>query len=410
MSTLGQLENSVVRFSQSPLVLRSLSRVMREVAPVAKLGNAVFVFKHGDVLETLASDGDFGVSANYAQKMNRTSGAFFLGMEDGERYEKEQSFSRHGFRDGDTARVRALVADTARNLIEARRDQGRMDFVRDFAKQIPLILLRDYFGVPGPSAVALERWMSSLFWELFLNFANDDGVTKSALESAAEMRPYLQTRLAEIRAKGGEDTFLGRLVAAQQNPAYGMDDLGVVRNIGGIIIGAMSTQAKAMTLALQELLERPNQLAEAQAAARDGDDELVSGYVFEALRFNPHNPLIVRHAMRPTTVAPNTPHACRVATGTQVFAMTISASFDDKGFKRPLAFDPRRPYGSYLHFGYGLHRCFGAQLVKVVLTAAMMEVLKLERLASARPPAWGVSYNGPFPSSFPIRFQAAAVA
>lgn len=405
MSAMAAIEGQISRIAQSPRVLRTVSQVMRELSPVSKLGNAVFVFNYSDVLDTLAADADFGVTPTYAQKMSRTSGSFFLGMEDGIRYEREASFARYGFKPGDDVRVRDIVSATARELLERKRSAGRMDFVRDYAAQIPLCLLRDYFGVPGPTPAILERWMSSLFWELFLNFNDDPVVSQRADQSAQEMRPYLLARAAEIRAKGGEDSFLGRLVAAQQQPALGIDQLGVVRNIGGVIIGAMSTQAKCMTLALQELLGRPELLADAQAAARADDDELVSGYIFEALRFNPHNPLIVRHAMRPTVVAKDTPHARAVETGTQVFAMTISASFDPKGFEHPQRFDPRRPYNDYLHFGYGLHRCFGQHMVKVVLTAAMKEVLKLDRLTSQRPPALAVTYEGPFPKHFPVRFQ-----
>ncbi|HEX7480466.1 MAG TPA: cytochrome P450 [Polyangiales bacterium] len=408
MNPIADIEQRLSQFAQSPMLLRNVSRVMRELAPVAKVGNAVFVFKYNDVVETLSSDTDFGVTPSYAEKMNRTSGAFFLGMEDGMRYQKEESFCRRGFRREDEARIRSLVADTAKELLERKQGAGQLDFVRDFADEIPVALLAGYFGVAGPTPDTLRRWLSSLFWELFLNFTNDASVSARADESARDLRPYLLGRIAEIRSKGGEDTFLGRLVALQAaEPALKIDDVAIARNIGGIVIGALSTQAKAMTLALQELLSRPEVLAQAQERARADDDEGLAGYIFEALRFNPHNPLIVRHAMRPTVVAPRTPHERQVQTGTPVFAMTISASFDAQGFARPLDFDPRRPYADYLHFGYGLHRCFGAQLVKWVLTAALKPVLRLEGLHSLVAPARAVAYAGPFPSSFKLTFSPA---
>ena len=98
-------------------------------------------------------------------------------------------------------------------------------------------------------------------------------------------------------------------------------------------------------------------------------------------------------------------HSCEVDTGTQVFAMTISASFDAEGFAHPSKFDATRSYEDYLHFGYGLHRCFGARLVKLVLTAALKQVLLLEGLRPVVRSAAAAAYRGPFPSSFALRFQ-----
>lgn len=405
MKMIENIAGGIARWAQTPMVLRNVSQVLREVAPVTKVGNNVFVFKYADVVETLTADADFGVTPNYASKMNRTSGTFFLGMEDGPRYRKEQTFSRKGFAAGDDQRIATLTRDAACALLEPLRKGGQFDFVPEYAAQIPLAVLRDYFGVPGPSPEILQRWLSSLFWELFLNFTDETAVTERAADAAREMRPYLLGLVAQVRASGKTDTFLGRLIAARDQPNSGLDDMAVVRNIGGIIIGAMSTQAKAMTLALEELLRRPTVLTKARQAAIDDDDELLAGYIFEALRFNPHNPLVVRHAMRKTEVAAGTPHAVTVNTGDQVFAMTISASFDAKGFLHPLQFDPRRKYEDHLHFGYGMHRCFGARVVKQVLTAALKEILKFDQLHAVVRVGSPVSYVGPYPSSFKIRFS-----
>lgn len=409
MRGLHNVEARVTRWTQSPVVLRNVSQVLRELAPVIKLGNNVFVFKHADVLATLSADTDFGVTPNYARKMSSTSGAFFLGMEDGPRYHREESFARRAYLPGDAARVRALVHKTASERLDGVRERGSMDFVADFATHIPLALVRDYFGVPGPSPQILQRWMRALFWYLFLDFANDESIREQAEAAASELRPHLQMRISEIRGRGGEDSFLGRLVALQQDPKLELDELAIMRNIGGIIIGATATQAKAMSLALQELLARPDVLQTAQEIARsDADDEALAGYVFEALRFNPHNPLVVRHAMRPTTIARGTLHERKVRTGARIFALTLSASFDAKGFRDPQRFDPSRRYQDHLHFGYGLHRCFGAQLVKIVLPAALREVLKLEGLHSVGKPALAIGWKGPFPAKFPLRFSPPA--
>lgn len=411
MRQLQDIGSNIAQWASSPAVLRPVGDLMRAVSPVAKVGNNVFVFNYPDVISTLSSEVDFGVTPAYATKMDETSGAFFLGMEDGPRYYREHGFARAGFREGDMERISKLMGEYAKESVERVARTGEMDLVGDFAYHLPLRLLADYFGVPGPSPEILQRWMQSLFWQLFLNFGNDETVRDQALQSSREMRPYLAQRVAELRAKPDDATFLGRLVAELvANPVPGLDDDAVVRNIGGIIIGAVSTQATSMSLALQELLRRPDELARAQIAARENDDAAVSGYVFEALRFNPHNPLVIRHVMRETVLGEGMLHQRRVVPGDRVFAMTISASFDARGFPDPERFDPNRPYSSYLHFGYGLHRCFGAQIVHAVLTASLKEVLKLEALRSVKAPSRAILRDGPFPRKFDLRFKPIARA
>ena len=64
------------------------------------------------------------------------------------------------------------------------------------------------------------------------------------------------------------------------------------------MIGAVPTNSKAAVLALEWLLDHPEQLAGAQAAARADDDRLLAQYVWEALRFNPFSPVVYRRAIR----------------------------------------------------------------------------------------------------------------
>ena len=107
---------------------------------------------------------------------------------------------------------------------------------------------------------------------------------------AAEFRAYLveAVRARTARSTTADDV-LNRCLAMQTAGLPGMDDLGIRNNLIGLIIGAIPTTSKAAVQALDQLLDRPDALAGAQQAARDGDDDLLARYVFEALRFR--NPI-----------------------------------------------------------------------------------------------------------------------
>ena len=120
----------------------------------------------------------------------------------------------------------------------------------------------------------------------------------------------------------------------------------------GIIIGAIPTLSKAACFALDELFRRPVALANAQATAQAGDEAAVGAHLFEALRFNPVNPVIYRRGRRTRLGATDDKehHGAR----RQPVVM-----HDEAVVPSPRVFRTDRPWGQYLLWGRGVHLCFG---------------------------------------------------
>ena len=78
---------------------------------------------------------------------------------------------------------------------------------------------------------------------------------------------------------------LGRCLELQSIGSPGMDDLGIRNNLIGLITGAIPTTSKCCAQALDQLLQRPDALAQAQAAAAAGNDALFAAYVFRGSAF-----------------------------------------------------------------------------------------------------------------------------
>jgi cytochrome P450 len=153
------------------------------------------------------------------------------------------------------------------------------------------------------------------------------------------------------------------------------------------------------------LLDRPDKLAEAQQAARADDDPLLAQYVFEALRFNPNNPGLFRIATEDYTVAKGKMHATLIPRGTTVIAATQSAMFDDTIVDAPNEFRTGRPEYAYMHFGYGLHTCFGQYLNRVQIPGILKPLLKRKGLRRADGAAGQLQYDGSFPRSLRVMFD-----
>ena len=127
--------------------------------------------------------------------------------------------------------------------------------------------------------------------------------------------------------------------------------------------------------------------------------------MFEALRFNPNNPGVFRLAAQDYVVAKDKMHATTIPRGATVLAATQSAMFDERMVDAPNEFRPSRPDYLYMHFGYGLHTCFGQYINRVQIPGILKPLLKKKGLRRAEGQAGQLQCAGPFPSSLKVLFD-----
>jgi cytochrome P450 len=382
---------------------------LRANAPIFHSPGAVIVTKYRDVMEVLDHDAIF-TEQLYAPRMERISGPFFLGMPNSPRYEREVSIMRVTANRFDLDRINSFVSQTADELIEAARPRGRMDVVGQVSRLVPARLVGDYMGVPGPDEQTMMKWMRALFWDLFANLQNDEDVIRAADEAGAGLKEYLSALIAVRKSQVAAgrslpDNVLVRLLRLQADPPNSLNDEGIRRNLTGIIIGAVDTTSECVANVLDVLLDRPEQLNAAHAAAVSGDDDTLGQYVFEALRFNPQHPFLYRICAGDFPLARGTAREQVVPQGSFVIAAVSSAMFDDEIVNEPEAFVPGRPDDNYLLFGQGLHTCFGQHINRVQIPAICKSILRLNNLRRAPGAEGQIQTEGPFPDRFVVEFD-----
>lgn len=404
------IKRGTVGLANNGPLIRRLSWPLLRFKPILAVGKLVFVTRHDDVREVLSRDEDFTVAEGNAAAMDRVNGPFILGMDRSPQYVRERSILERCIHEADVGRIRALVSDTAAELVQACRARGRIDVVQDLARPAAIRLLSSYFGVPGPDEPTMMRWMRTIFHETFLNVGGDPEVRRAGEESAAEFHAYADILIARRRSqiKLGEttpDDFLTRLVRLQSDPETRLSDEGVRRNIGGVVVGAVETTSKATAHAVDQLFRHGDALRRARTAAAADDVAEVGRYAFEALRFNPINPVLSRHAARATVLAAGTRREHCIPPGRIVYAGVLPAMFDPSVFDRPGDFRTDRPAGAYLHFGYGLHTCFGRYVNLIQVPELTAALLRLDNLRRAPKPEGAILYDGPFPDRLLLNFD-----
>jgi cytochrome P450 len=380
-------------------VIRPVLNFVRRIMPVLSFGTKALATSHAAVTDILGRDTDFTIKPINAPRIDRLDGPFILGMDRGPEYDREEAALRKAVRKTDLELVRTQAAARAAELIEAARPIGRIDVVGSYARLVAARTVANYFGVPGPNEPALMRWMRAAFQDVFLNVGNDPAITAAAAAAGKELRAFEDALISAREANAGDgDDILTRLVRMEGEGGW-LDHDGVRRNLGGMIVGAVDTTSKFVALAMNQLIDRPKELAETRAAANAGDMERVRKYTYEAVRFDPHNAFLLRHAARDTKVG-----RTRIKGGSAVLVSVLSAMFDPAAYPEPNEFRTDRP--GYIHFGYGMHTCFGERINDVQIPELVGGLARLPGLRRARGSSGHIAWDGPFPEHLVLAFDA----
>lgn len=376
-----------------------------------KVPNIYLVTRYKDVKEVLDNYSVFSVRP-YADIMDATVGhPYMLGRENTSANREKPGL--HGLVDGrgNAAKVRAIVAQAAREALREGARNGRIDVVKSVSRAVPIALNEQYFGFHGPSPEYLYKWSRATQHAFFHNPFKDEKVNKRSVEAGNEMRAWIsgtlvpEGRLAMKNGRPSNTTVQQILEMSQAHRAAGLSDDRVVANIVGLLVGSVETTSAAIAQSLEFIMNNPEVLERARAAAKAGDTNTISRITWEALRFDPVNPWLARYSEEDFVLARGTPHETLIPKGSLVLASTESAMWDEDVFTNPTEFDLNRDARGYMHLGYGYHRCLGDDVSLVMVPETIRQILLLP---GVRKPAATTAIDqakGPFPESYELAFD-----
>ncbi|MDC8005263.1 cytochrome P450 [Aureisphaera galaxeae] len=383
--------------------------------PVLRIGVAKIaaVSRHDLVVEVLDRDLDFTIKEINAKKMANQKGTFFLGMDrNNPQFDRERNYVRAATHKDDLEMIRKYVREHADAICERVQSYGKLDVVQTLNYNVLLGLLGYYFGVPAPVDSQMKRWQRTMFYDLFLNFTNNPEKHHAAVQSGKERTAWVRGLISERKqalANGQEidDNLLNRLIKMQQQEEYNwVDDDTIRRNIGGLLTGIQETTSKAVIYALQELFKRPEVLKGAIEASKARDMDTVKGYVYEALRFNPVQPGVLRFSETKQILKGAGKKTYTIKGNRRIMALTSGAMFDPVTFPEPKKFKHDRN-SRYMNWGFALHECYGKYINSVTIPELVTAVLRLENVSLSKGTLGRGSglTMGPFPNNYVVTFN-----
>ena len=386
-------------------------RIARNTLPILvvtyKGKRFALVTRFDDVEEVLGRPNVFDVI--YAPKLRviMDGDNIFLGMRDVEQATRDKTTMRMTAPRAEAmTRVKPEVTALVEAVMAKAAPNGRVDLAMELTQDVTTRFFGKYFGTPGPDVKTLSDQARLLFQYMFADMADDPALDARTRPVAAALRAYVESTIAERKsARGTHDDILERCLQFQDLGLPGMDDRGIRNNLIGLIVGAMPQASMLIPQLFDILLDRPRELAAAQAAALADDDAAVARYVFEASRYYPLTPGLFRDATEDYKLAAGTWRSRTIPAGTRVLAATRSAMFDGRRVPAPSSFRIDRPDYSYMHFGAGMHECFGLYMNREMVPAICKAVLKRPGLRRAAGDAGRLKTDSIFPMSLVVEFD-----
>lgn len=252
-----------------------------------------------------------------------------------------------------TPRIAAIIDE---QLDAMAATEGPVDLATAFALPIPSLTICELLGVPYEDREEFQR-LSTARFDLF-------GGANASLGAITESLSYLMEVVRKQREAPG-DGLLGMLVKEHGDE---IDDRELAGLADGLLTGGLETTASMIALGAVVLLRDPERFAK----VRD-DDEAIDRFVEELLRY-----LTVVQVAFPRFAREDIEIAgTRIGKG-DIVIVSLSAANRDASLGTDMErFDPdRESTPSHLAFGYGMHRCIGAELAKMELRAAYPALIR----------------------------------
>ena len=389
------------RIQRSPRALRLLSGLARRLDPVIVVRKRVFVLGADAVREVLARASDFELGPVGAPKM--LMGPFLLGMDPREQYLSERRLLGEVLTSLQPT-LGKVAYDACTAAAEALEGKRSIEVVSEFAEPVVTRIAARFYGValPMPEQTSVLRvsrgerggeellgqWLRKIGSVIATTSPAPFGLQRVAQACVPELEAHLQLA---IERGGPPDTVLAKLLECVRRGQLPIER--VLPNLAGLMLAGSTALVKSFVNALEQILQRDQKELPAQR-----DTDTLRALLFEALRFNPTFPMIVRFCPRATRLGEGA-SAREIPAGAQVYVALVAAMFDAEIGDADRFSAVRSPAGT-LVFGWGQHMCLGRVIATTELVEMLRAFLSVPELLQFK--GSRIRYDGPAVQSFRI--------
>lgn len=314
------------------------------------------VFRYDDVQRVLLDHATF---SSEVVRMERQT-ADTLGNIDPPRHRQLRNIVTQAFTPASVARLAPRITALVDEILDTLAEDGKMDFISQFAYPFPLRVIAALLGVPAEDEQRFWRWS----YELIGKLENSHSAENS------DLRQYFADMLNE-RALRPRDDLMSALLTAEAEGKHLTREETIVMCETMLLAGHITT-----TLLFAQTVRCFDEYPQLYPYVRR-NPAVIPKAIEEVLRYGFLYMRVPRLARCDCTLGGHT-----IKKGQQVMAWMGSANFDEQYFPNAEVFDARRTPNPHLTFSYGIHYCLGAPLARLEGKIALERIT--ERFANVR--------------------------
>ena len=342
------------------------------------------VLRYADVEKLIKDPRARATETAFPEMLGVTNGAIFDAYQYGMltangdvHYNRRSPFSR-ALASRAIAELRPRIRRCAEELIGSWCADGQVEFVEQFAAQIPARVISDLLGLPRADIPAFTKLVYEVTRFISFSIARDEIPRSEA--AVQELQNYVERILDDRRRASSGDFLSTFLTVADQ--AGKLSPLEIISQIVQLVVAGTDTTRVAIVMQVALLLQHCEQWD-----AVCHDPRLIPAAVAEAMRFEPSVASTSRIAAEDIELADTVlPAGCFISLS------TMSSMRDERAYANPDVFDTSRTNLPRLHpiFGGGAHRCIGEALARAELEeslaalAARIPQLRLDKAPSIK--------------------------
>ena len=278
----------------------------------------------------------------------------FFVWQDPPEHTRVRSYVAKAFTPRSVELLRPRVRTILESLMQELPRDEPIDFVRDFAFHVPVIVISEYLGVPSEARAEVKTWSEALGSVIFVKGDDSDRVARADRAVAGLvnlLRPIVRAR----KVTPQDDLISGMVHARDPELGEALSEDEIISNAILMLFAGHETTMNLLANGVVAFHEQPAQwrlLQERPDLARSATEE--------ALRYDGPIRAMARWAREPLEIGGK-----QIATGDRVLLVQWAANRDPMAFPDPDRFDIARTSNRHVAFGHGIHTCLGAALARM---------------------------------------------
>ncbi|MDE2668664.1 MAG: cytochrome P450 [Chloroflexota bacterium] len=266
------------------------------------------------------------------------------------------------------ASMEGYVREIVTGLIDEFIDDGKVDFTKQFADEVPMAVIADQIGVPRKDLKDYKARADAAIGGIERQIPPEE--ERSILKAGLELQEYFLMRAQEAREDPKDNIITTLATVEMDHPDDGkrpLNDAEILSILQQLQVAGKETTAHCIGSTMLLFIENPDELTKVQ-----DDPSLITNMVEETLRVETPVRALFRRTTKPVTLG-----GVDLPEGQLMMLIYAAANRDECQFADAAAFEVERENArEQMAFSAGPHYCVGAALARLEIRVAFEEVVK----------------------------------